>query len=60
MAWMLVYLVITPYGTLMSEVDLYPTMTECFKARETLLIQRGNPSHFPVNEQAICIRTDYT
>lgn len=60
MAWVLVYLTVSLSGTQATEIDLYSSMIECFKARENLLSKINRTEHFPINEQAICIRTNRT
>ena len=58
MAWILVFITITAFGPEVKEIDLYQSITECFLAREALVIERGGIEYFPINEQAICINTD--
>lgn len=60
MAWLLVLLTVTSSGTIVEEVDLYPTMVGCFEAREMLAYKTNQSTYFPINQQAICIRTDKT
>lgn len=58
MAWILVFITITASGPEVKEIDLFQSMSECFFAREALVIERGGIEHFPINEQAICINTN--
>jgi hypothetical protein len=59
MAWLLVYLTVTSTGTQIEEIDLYPTMIECFQAKELLAYKTNSSLYFPVNTQAVCIRTEH-
>lgn len=54
--WVLVFIYFydaTPY---VEKVSTYPTMTECFQAREALAAEVGKGNgYFKAEQQAICI-----
>ena len=58
MAWILVFITITASGPEVKEIDLFQNINDCFFARQALIIQRGGIEYFPINEQAVCIKTD--
>lgn len=58
MYWVLIYLTVGLETVQASTVGAYETMTECFEARESLKMTVTDTSHFPLNQQAICIQTD--
>lgn len=60
MTWLLVYIVLSNDGIDVGQLGSYSTMTECFEAREALVLEVGdlNTGLFKVNQQAICIRTN--
>lgn len=57
--WLLVYIVLSIDGIDVGQVASVETIVECFEAREELL-QAVAPGEekFPINQQAICMRTD--
>ena len=57
--WLLVYIVLSNDGIDVGQVANTRTITECFEAREELLqtVAPGEES-FPINQQAICMRTN--
>jgi hypothetical protein len=57
--WLLVYIVISMDGIDVGQVANTKTISECFEAREELLVQ-VNPGEerFPINQQAICMQVD--
>ena len=59
--WVLIVILITGPNTNDSyEVGRYSKMTECFYAREELLIKANAYSGIPpINSQFVCVPTDY-
>ena len=59
MTWVLVYIMLTGAGVEAKKISEHDTMNGCFFARQALLLEvsKGN-EHFPVNTQALCIRTN--
>jgi hypothetical protein len=57
--WLLVYIVLSNDGIDVGQIANTLTISECFEAREELL-QSVAPGkeRFPINQQAICMRTD--
>ena len=59
MEWVLVLITLTFHGhPIATEEGRYETMTDCFLAREELVIKiGGDPAtgHFPEGMQAVCI-----
>lgn len=56
--WVLVIALITENAEVRAApVDVYETMEACFNGRDELKVKLGVIDHFPVNTQAICIRS---
>jgi len=58
MVWVLIYLVIELETIHVGTMGAYSTMTECFEEREALRMTVSETEHFPINQQAICIKSD--
>ena len=57
MKWLLIYIsVVTPTDVHTKLIGVYDSMYQCFKARDIISPRRDG--HFPVNNQAMCIRSD--
>lgn len=58
MYWVLIYLVLGAEGLESNPVGAFETMAECFEARDELILLVSDKETFPVNQQAICIKSD--
>ena len=56
MKWILIYIIINPASIEVQHGGTFDGMTQCFAAREELKISVSDTEHFPVGQQAVCIR----
>jgi hypothetical protein len=58
MKWILIYIIINPASIEVHHGGTFDGMTQCFTAREELRIDVSDTEHFPVGQQAVCIRAE--